>query len=206
MKTVIDAVNEFKGVWPYSNRSAMIYCKVSYAMFKKGSYESFVHDSFSNLNNDNWDSVCTLEEFNQCTNEMSEYKPSNPVYTQAMADNGDLPLVGMECNYETTFFTLPDSNSGTCKILAYHKDKVWLDMGNIERVINIDVLSFKPIEPPIELLDGEPYEFDYSNGNSGMQGAVMRYCKRNDSFFFDNTIFKREYCTNIVLLTPEVKS
>jgi len=73
-------------------------------------------------------------------------KPSQPVFTQAMADNGELPQVGIECNFETTFFTTVTSNRGVCKPIAYHADKVWLDMFDSEYVININVIEFKPID------------------------------------------------------------
>ncbi len=58
-------------------------------------------------------------------------------------------------------------------------------------------------EAPIELIDGAAYEFDYNNGVTGMQDAVMRYRKSGDCFYFGNTILERKHCTNIKLLTVE---
>jgi len=107
--------------------------------------------------------VCTKQEFNDLVSQLEtnfgesgiyrDYKfnyhlppQAQPVFTQAMADNGELPLVGMECNFETAFFTTATSNRGVCKPIAYHAGKVWLDMFDSEYVININVIEFKPID------------------------------------------------------------
>ena len=74
-----------------------------------------------------------------------------------MSDNGELPLVGMECTYDTTFFTIEKSNAGDCRVIAYFEGKVWLDMYSTDFVINLNVISFKPLTPPIELIDGNWY-------------------------------------------------
>ena len=58
---------------------------------------------------------------------------------------------------------------------------------------------------PIKLVDGAAYQFDYDDKISGMYNAVMKYQKSNNSFYFDNILFKVEYCTNIIKLVPEVK-
>jgi hypothetical protein len=73
-------------------------------------------------------------------------KPSQPVFTQAMADNGELPQVGSKCDFETTFFTAATSNKGTCEILAYHGGKVWINIIDFDCVINLNVIDFKPID------------------------------------------------------------
>jgi len=57
------------------------------------------------------------------------------------------PQVGEECEYETTFFSLDKSNSGKCKIIAYHNDRVWIDMADGgEAVINMKVIEFRPLK------------------------------------------------------------
>lgn len=58
---------------------------------------------------------------------------------------------------------------------------------------------------PIQLENGEAYQFDYCNGDSFIVNAIMRYRKSTDCFYFDNTTFKREYCANIIKLVPEEK-
>jgi hypothetical protein len=135
-------------------------------------------------------------------------RPSpKPTYTQAMVDAGELPSVGMECQYKLK----GGVNWFRCKVIAFNESRhlndayIWVDnlTAGSHPLINLNSVEFKPLTPPIELICGEPYEFDYHNGNTGMQGAVMRYHKFSDSFFFDNITYKREHCTNIVLLTPE---
>lgn len=69
-----------------------------------------------------------------------------PVYTQEMADAGELPKAGMECAFVSTFFTNKTSNKGVCKIIAYYKDKVWCANREFECVINLSAITFKPID------------------------------------------------------------
>tara|TARA_R110000823_G_scaffold80774_2_gene183739 strand:- start:138 stop:779 length:642 start_codon:yes stop_codon:yes gene_type:complete len=69
-------------------------------------------------------------------------------YTQDMADNGVLPSVGMECRFDTTFFTTVTSNRGTCEIIAYYDGKVWINIIDFDCVINLNVIDFKPLTPP----------------------------------------------------------
>ena len=121
-----------------------------------------------------------------------------------MADNGELPLVGMEVEFETTFFTTVTSNSGTCEIIAYFSDKVWINIIDFNCVINIKVIDFKPITPPIELIDGERYEFELCFGD-----YRVGYYKEERNSFFDGMLCANKICgkseaTNIQLL--EVKS
>jgi hypothetical protein len=66
-------------------------------------------------------------------------------------------------------------------------------------------LRFKPLTPPIELIDGKAYQFDYYTGSVGMNNVVMRYNECAGAFQFDNYTFKPEFCTNIQPLTVEVK-
>jgi hypothetical protein len=70
------------------------------------------------------------------------------------------------------------------------------DIGSIE-----DYLAADKTPLQLELIDGEAYQFDYNNGSMGMQNALMRYNKSGDYFYFDNTVFKARYCSNIQLLT-----
>ena len=73
-------------------------------------------------------------------------KTSKLIYTKEMANNGELPVVGMECNYETSFFTSKTSTSGLCTVIAFFEGKVWLDMYSTDFVINLNVIEFKPID------------------------------------------------------------
>ena len=69
------------------------------------------------------------------------------IFNESDFDQPYTPQVGEECEYETTFFSLDKSNSGKCKIIAYHNDRVWIDMADGgEAVINMKVIEFRPLK------------------------------------------------------------
>ena len=150
-----------------------------------------------------WHFNCWVKYANDIgVNESISAKPvTSPIYTQDMADNGELPSIGMEVEFRTTFFTTQTSNSGTCEIIAYFGDKVWINIIDFDCVINIKVIDFNPITPTIELVDGKAYQFDCDLLDDCMQGI---YRKMNNKFYNYNGDFGIEYCTNIKLL--EVRS
>jgi len=92
------------------------------ASFLTSGYLIYMNNTWSQASGGDWDEfkVCTIEEFNQCVKEMSEFsghndltryqgflsyakqnsletklEPVKPVYTQAMKDAGQAPSVGM---------------------------------------------------------------------------------------------------------------
>jgi hypothetical protein len=146
----------------------------------------------------NYECISTIEEF-------INFKGDDvkTVYTQEMHDNGELPSVGMECLYKER----GGINWCKCKVIAIHGVKIWIE--NLDKqstpLNNISTLEFKPLTPPIELISGKAYQFDYYTGSVGMNNVVMRYRKSGDYFYFDNTIFERKFCTNIKPLTVEGK-
>ena len=123
-----------------------------------------------------------------------------PIFTQEMADNDVLPSVGMEC------------------IAAYCKSEVKVTIAHINSKKqfaciddNGDYLihypkegigeSFKPLTPPITLIDGKAYQFE-------ARGNVFHgiYEKRIGSFnVMTGQFFNTISCTNIQPLTVEVK-
>lgn len=199
MKTVIDVVNEFKGEWPYRNSHSIVEKLVDSQLFKKGELSNY-EGSMRELTG-NWLYVCSKEEFNRCVREMSEPKWINPIFTQAMADNNELPSVGMEFMWSQW----ASEELVKAKMIAKNDDECWIEYNENSTIVG-NITGCKPIPEPIELIDGKAYQLDYDTGSTGMNDAVMRYRKSGDYFYFDNHIFKREYCKNIVLLTPEVKS
>ena len=159
MKTIIDAVNYFKGEYTYDS---------NFLYFDENGF--FGANKNYSVDENNY-YICSREEFNQCVKEMmtnfntsptySEYsgmlkvatelveKHKQPVFTKEMQDAGKLPEVGMQCNFETTFFATVTSNTpnkGTCEILAYHGDKVWINIIDFDCVINTKVIDFSPID------------------------------------------------------------
>ena len=123
----------------------------------------------------------------------------SPVYTQEMADNGELPMVGMSCLY-----AVDGSINRTfteCDILFAGEYKIVLSTASVfEKVVDVTLARFKPITPPIELIDGKAYQFDYRS-LTGVNGV---YSSVDDSFYNSIGAPKSSKCTNIKLL--EVKS
>mgnify|MGYP000152927649 CR=1 FL=1 len=62
--------------------------------------------------------------------------------------NGEgLPPVGVECEYETSFFTINKTAKGTCSVIATHEDRVWVDFKESgEYVINLNSITFRPLK------------------------------------------------------------
>tara|TARA_R110000782_G_scaffold256461_1_gene345477 strand:+ start:50 stop:853 length:804 start_codon:yes stop_codon:yes gene_type:complete len=128
-------------------------------------------------------------------------------YTQAMADNGELPSVGMECRFDTTFFTTVTSNRGTCEIIAYYDGKVWINIIDFDCVINLNVIDFKPLTPPIELIAKSLYLFTVGK-KEDMVGEAYFTAIDEDPMITNirtNTSYSQDACTNIQPLTVEVK-
>ena len=126
---------------------------------------------------------------------LSELVPPQPAltYTQTMADNGELPSVGMMVEaykdravevmlpFDSTRFTV-----GKCKDGEY----ALYSIGEL-----------KPLTPPIELIDGKAYQFE-ARGKS-LQGVYDRGEKTlniHQGYYFDLIS-----ATNIQPLTVEVK-
>ena len=122
------------------------------------------------------------------------------LYTQAMCDAGTLPLVGMECLVVDS--SLMNHEYEKCEILfiGIHK-VVYTSESCIERFSNLDEVNFKPIVPPIELFNGRYYGFNYKDG---LWCGI--YNKDDNKFYFTDSFIVASHCTNITLLTPEVKS
>jgi len=103
-KSVIDAVNEFKGEWSNAEYGDVDVRFIFECIDNKdvtNSIGRLVGDAQNN-GPENYREVCTREEFLQCVEEMSEaewIKPVTPIYTKSMADNGELPLVGMKVGF-----------------------------------------------------------------------------------------------------------
>ena len=123
-----------------------------------------------------------------------------PTFTQEMADAGTLPSVGMEClcSFEDGEWekVLIDFIS---EILAVVTDKY-----SAQYSLPIKEVVFKPLTPPIELIDGKAYQFELSFGDIW----IGYYGEKRNSFFSDillsNKLCGKNEASNIQLL--EVKS
>ena len=135
----------------------------------------------------------------QLTEKMTPRPQPTLTYTQAMVDNGELPSVGMECsvyeiNQDDTHdkATIKYISSGTCVYEAL----------NIEYSQYPCSLRFKPLTPPIELIDGECYQ-GIHKGNGKLYKGV--YVKSTDEIFHCKCSNPASFYTNIQPLTVEVK-
>jgi len=126
----------------------------------------------------------------------------SPIYTQEMADNGELPLVGMECMVFNGELMNAEYEKCTIDFIGCHVI-VYSSESCTERTCNLELVKFKAITPPIKLLDGKAYQFDTVDGVTW----VGFYRDHNDCFYdtkcFSETISESKNCTNIQLL--EVK-
>ena len=220
MKTVMDAVNEFKGEWPYGEPSIVQQlstgnldcwheededalntgnfrmvctrkefndlvsqletnfgvCKLTYAKYKravtKSTKELQVMDEesnqckISNLGNLLHNMSCSMDDEDE-QNEFGGYASfcwyladelrksecavdtTKLVFTQAMADNGELPVVGMECQFK--FQHQNEDEFDWCFVIGKSKDSDWLifhdkNIESFSHNINKGVYVFKPID------------------------------------------------------------
>jgi len=136
-------------------------------------------------------------------------------YTAAMCDSGTLPLVGMECliySYDSPAM-LDKKSWHKTRVLSIDSDLhssvvvTYTCKWNADFYVDchpVESLQFKPLTPPIELVDGKAYQFDTDDGITW----VGFYGDHNDCFYdtkcFNETISESKNCTNIQLL--EVKS
>lgn len=88
-------------------------------------------------------SVCTSGDVDLKLISISS-SDNNPVFTQSMADNGELPVVGMEFMWRTW------GEEGLCTMLGKHGDECWIEteegtklVGNITNVTPIDTRTDK---------------------------------------------------------------
>jgi len=128
-------------------------------------------------------------------------------YTQAMADNGEFPSVGMEC------LAMIDLSWQRVEVLHKKINGQGLGVAACRIISEINgqcgilkwCMDFKPLTPPIELIDGKAYQFELCFGDY----RVGYYCSVRNSFF-DGLLKSHKICgkaeaTNIQPLTVEVK-
>ena len=188
MKTVIDAVNELKGVLPtyiHNEQTNLFFDCDSYLLL-----HSMTHKG-------NYEFICNVGEFNQCVEEMTNMN-IKPIYTQAMVDAGVMPSVGMEC-----LINFPDIDNAwyeyTIDFMGKHTFIASCEDVS-ERFGHIEDVHIKPLTPPIELIDGKAYQFSV-NGNEPIHGI---YNRLSNGFYHIAILYGLKSCTSIQLL--EVKN
>jgi hypothetical protein len=81
------------------------------------------------------------------------------IYTQEMDNNGVLPSVGMQC-------LILFSSSNYSGAITYMGDGVgcFKELNGKEYTFALNSVIFKPLTPPIKLIDGECYQFTSPSG------------------------------------------
>jgi hypothetical protein len=136
-KSVVDAVNELEAEWP--NGKNFIYISSKSNKMHRNKLDC----TYQNHSGSGWDLLCDELQFNQCIEDMktnwgtsgtyAEYKEEckssfavvdeSPVFTKEMADNDELPEIGMLCKHKgvtKTVITPVDTNN---KIVLISVDK-----------------------------------------------------------------------------------
>ena len=172
LKTVWDVVNEFKGEWSYSQQDddeQLALYQFEYSHVFPGDEVGQIHKGHTGFNEDKYIKICTIAEFKALVMDMQlgldvnsisylesiHYEISNKtplepavkkplVYTQAMADNGELPSVGMKClinfpDVDNAWYEYIIDFIGNYTLIASCK-------GDVERFSHINDVHLKPID------------------------------------------------------------
>lgn len=124
-KTVLDAVNEFKGVWPYTFSSyAIHWCG------NKKSMMAFASMLNGHEPNSNWYTVCAHEEFNQCVQECTDnfgaVPDDKPTIQGCSVTNESLTIrVNTKPVYKGKLYTVSDVRS--CKDSILSNNGLWIN-------------------------------------------------------------------------------
>ena len=202
MKTVIDAVNEQGSVWVYKDSISAYYRTNGLGGYW---YYGEAKDIIEH--------VCTLEEFNDCIDmligdplKLVIWKESQninlkpvtvPTFTQEMWEAGTLPSVGMECLFKHQGKMVPG-------IVVAITERFIILRGNDgnERIRIISEFIVEPLTPPIELIDGERYNFTHEQYG----GSMGVYNSADGKFYNWNLWVLASQCKDIQPLTLEVQS
>lgn len=123
-------------------------------------------------------------------------RPKAPIFTQAMCDAGTLPSVGMEC-------LIVHCSSTKAIIIAITLQHVIVIEGKNTSEVHycIEEVMLLPLTPPIELIDGEAYQFTFTKTNFTGKGIYNLASETLQLAMHQVNVCD---CTNIKLL--EVKS
>jgi len=228
MKTVMNAVNEFEGIYfdgecgDEDHQDEVVVALKDFGDYQLGDIKI---GSGNTIGNSYWGVICTREEFNQCVDEMTTNYGTSETYSDYKANytaiNDDMKLV-----------TVPKSSieEVTYKGMIYQMGKLYAchRTGRIGTLKSLDTIQDYPFvisyreenstttipclalvkaceagtitEAPIKLIDGKAYQF-----NVEFVGTVCGvYYKGNHELNGSEGNYEPEFCANIKLL--EVKS
>lgn len=200
MKTIKEAYEELKGDLNNTFGAENLTLDCVYLFHSTSIDGEYIVDNSKSEDGGAWQYICSIEEFNN-------YKGDDkPVYTQAMCDAGELPSVGMECTHVNLA-----NESWFCAIDYISKEVVVLSLFNgkteklgyvTQKAIYLNDVSkpvFKPLTPPIELIDGERYHFVHKQYG----GSLGFYNSADEKFYNWDQWVVAAHCTNIKPLTVE---
>ena len=120
---------------------------------------------------------------------------AKPLFTQEMADNKVLPLVGMECLFKYGGDIVQGVTTAVTKEFIVFTE----DCGK-ERIRKIKDCHIKPLPLQIKLINGAAYKFESKSHARG----IGYYNSDNERFININMSLRTDTCSNIQLLVPEV--
>lgn len=135
---------------------------------------------------------------------------TKPVYTQAMCDVGEIPSVGavVEFSDNTDFdfkFDWEDGDELECVFHSTDDQGKPIGVYRHKRGVTVSIVIelIRPLTPPIQLIDGEAYQFDFIGC-----AFLGFYHEEGDKFTasksgLNSVICRWDECTNIKLLTVE---
>jgi len=122
-----------------------------------------------------------------------------PIYTKEMVDAGVIPSVGMDCQTSTGIVTV--RYVGKSVVVAEDDENYEFTMSKKGALH-----SLKPLTPPIELIDGKAYQFEYEDCETlALSTCVGVYdSSKVACMWVKGNAYTLVKCTNIQLL--EVKN
>jgi len=128
-------------------------------------------------------------------------------YTQAMADNGELPQIGSKAQFIGDDDYLAEfniSNGDEVECICHTKDFEGESIGVYRHKdgYSVSILTqlIKPLTLPITLIGGKAYQFTHKAGVDGLHGVY-----HDNKFYIGGDYVESSNCTNIQPLTVEVK-
>ena len=212
MKTVIDAVNEYEAIPPkpcyMENKEQIIMAKKPFEGYLTGDLTTGdgVRD------NEYWKVICTREEFNQCVDEMSKAEWIKPVTVPTFTELPKHPIgtkvnlvedTGFySANRDTIFTATPEDE---VEVIGYCNHPL---SGNECVTLYFEPYGFstinpeyiQPLTPPIELIDGKAYQFEYKGDKYTGIYSDIDYNHKADVFIIIDGHVMASYCKSIQLL------
>jgi len=115
----------------------------------------------------------------ETVNSVESISDDKPVFTQAMADNGGLPYVGVDCRYKLK----GGVNWFDCRVIHYHKNHAWIEnlTTGSSPLVKINTLLFGPVNTDEQNLRDEMSKFMVSNFNGGIK-CLAKNILESDKF------------------------